>query len=131
MTDTVTIQYVGTNTLSPSTLPTGATRISQDYSLPADSAAHEVDVALTRSAVQVLFILTDQNCTLKTNSSGSPADTINIVAGVPLLVGLAGKVPQGCSTAATFFSADITKMFFINTSSGPTAGNIWIRAILT
>lgn len=130
MIDTLTTNYQGTNLTPASFSITGATRVSQDYSLPADSSAHEVKVALTRSAVQVLFILSDHNVTLKTNSSGSPTDTISIVANVPLLVGLSANVPQGTSTAASFFSGDITTMFFIN-GTPASVGNIWIRAIIT
>lgn len=41
--------------------------------------AYDLDV----SRVQGFFMVADQNLTVKTNSSGSPANTFNLIAGVP------------------------------------------------
>jgi hypothetical protein len=42
-----------------------------------------VPLAFAEAKLKSIFILSDQDCTLKFNSSGSPTDTINLKAGIP------------------------------------------------
>jgi hypothetical protein len=62
---------------------TGSSRVSISETI---SIANNVLVncSLDVSAIKSVYILSDQNMTLKTNSSGSPAETISLVANVPL-----------------------------------------------
>lgn len=82
---------------------------------------HEIDWVATRANLQSLAIHVDKACTIKTNSSGSPVDTIALIAGQNLIWSLAtdglGKCP---------FTATVTKLF-ITTTINPT--NIQIRGL--
>lgn len=40
-------------------------------------------MAFVKANLQSFYLKSDQNCTVKTNSSGSPSDTITLVANVP------------------------------------------------
>lgn len=55
-----------------------------------------------------IFILSDQNCTVKTNSSGAPQETITLVAGIPF-------VWQYQSGVAVPFAGDVTAWYVTNT----------------
>jgi hypothetical protein len=55
-----------------------------------------------------IFILSDQNCTIKTNSSGSPQETITLVANVPF-------VWQYQSGVTVPFAGDVTAWYITNT----------------
>lgn len=132
MQDTLTIQYQNLATLAFPVVVTGNTRQSWDYSLDASATAREIDIPLVRSAVQVLLMVADVDCTVKTNSSGAPDDTKTLKANVPLLCALGALGFVGMQTAAAVFpTADITKIFVINTSSPLAAGTFRIRAIIT
>src|ERR1044072_8886561 len=50
---------------------------------PASSSNASLTLAFTKANLQSSFIVADQNCTIKTNSSGSPSETITLVAGIP------------------------------------------------
>ena len=66
------------------------------------------------SEMEGLFILSDQDLTIKTNSSGAPQETIELLAGVPLMW------HSDLADAANPFSDDITALYVTN-ASGSTA----------
>lgn len=87
ITDTFQVGVSGTDgtRISGSSQEVGGTQIVIDTSLPASSSNVSVSAAWTVANTQSILLLSSQNCTIKTNSSGSPANTINLIAGIPLI----------------------------------------------
>lgn len=54
-------------------------------SFPAGSTNVVFTLALTVANLTDVFLVATQNCTIKTNSTGSPSNTINLVAGIPFV----------------------------------------------
>lgn len=67
------------------------------------------ELAVDVSQVKAVFILSDQDITLETNSGGSPANTLALKANVPY-VWFTNK-PQ-----ALVFTSDITALYITNAS---------------
>jgi hypothetical protein len=68
-----------------------------------------------------LYILAGQNMTLKTNSSGSPQDTISLTAGVPLVWVTGGAISNP-------FAGTITK-FYLTAISTVNTGLFQMRLL--
>ena len=64
---------------------TGTTSIDIANNFPAGATNVLQAAAWTVANTQAIFLLSSANMTIKTNSSGSPANTINLIAGVPLI----------------------------------------------
>ncbi len=79
--------------------------------IPANSAAYQINVAIPVLArLNDFVILCDQNITVKTNSSSSPANTFVIVANVPFY----WTVTSGVANPVT---SVVTTMFIVNAGS--------------
>lgn len=91
--------------------------------LAASTTNHEIDIVLTRAQVKALTLQSNGgDLTIKTNSSGSPADTVVMVSG-----GLITWDPADGIGTDPFATADVTKLFLTTT-----AGTIFsLRAIVT
>ena len=97
----------------------GDTEINADVTLAASSTNVELDVAFTRASVKSLGIICSAACTVKTNSSGAPQETITLVAGLP----------QICKTNAevvAMFAGNVTKLYL----SCAAGGSFSIRMLL-
>ena len=71
------------------------------------------------------FLVADSAVTLKTNSSGSPADTKTLSAGVPIFY----CTNCGLSSLSAIFSgADITTSYWTNSSSSSVA-NVYLNCV--
>lgn len=103
---------VAGETISRKVTCTGSNQVRLDESCPVYNG-FKIDVALKVSAVKGLFLTSDRNITIKTNSNGSPDDTIELVAGMPYT-----WVPSDYSNL--LFETDVTA-FFIQNASGGTA----------
>ena len=80
-----------------------------DVTVPASAVHQEIIVAIDVSAVQSILIKASNNATVKTNSSGSPADTITLDAGVPYV--------WNTDSYETFeLGTDVTKIFVTNSA---------------
>lgn len=80
----------------------------------------QIDLAFVRSRLKSILILSNVDVTLKTNSSGSPDDTIALTANNPLIYRSDGYL-------AVPFSADVTTIYVTN-SSGQNS-NLQIRVL--
>jgi hypothetical protein len=112
-THTVTRIYKdqSTITLSLQETPTGDTEINVSKQL-SSGTNQEIDFAVTQANLQSLCISTSTACTVKTNSTGSPQDTISLVAGQCLVWTLATDTIGKCP-----FSGDVTKIYVTNAST--------------
>lgn len=74
----------GGNRISATAAEVGTTDIYLNTSFGASTTNQLVAAAFTVANIQGVFLVANQNLTIKTNSSGSPAQTINLIAGLPL-----------------------------------------------
>lgn len=80
-----------------------------DIAVADEATALQANVAIDVSALKSLYIASDQDVTIETNSSGSPDDTIEITANVPLI-----WTPD-CGFDCPL-TADVTAFFLANAS---------------
>jgi hypothetical protein len=92
---------------------TGELETVMDVPVPAPSTNLEADVNIDVSAVKSIELFCDRDITVKTNSSGSPIDTINLKANVPYI-----WTTDSYDTLK--LTADVTK-FFLTLASGVAA----------
>jgi hypothetical protein len=107
-------------TISNTTSYTGSMGISISETI-AGSSTTQITVAIDVSAVTGFIVCSTVAATLKTNSAGSPADTLILVANVPYF----------WHTAAydTFkFGTDITSLHMV--VAGATAGTLTLEAVI-
>lgn len=111
---TVSITYPlngGSNTRDK--VHTGSSNIEVSESIADGQTAKAITLAIDVSAVSLLVIYSDKDITIKTNSSGSPDDTLTVSAGVPLIW------YTGCGT--TFFLGTDTTVIYVANASGSEA----------
>jgi hypothetical protein len=95
--DQVTIQAATVSTLSPQVVPPSGT--NQLYTL-----------AFVVANLQAIYLRCNVNLTIKTNSSSSPANTINLTAGIPY-EWFVGK------NEACLFTVDVTAFYLTNATT--------------
>ena len=102
---------------------TGNGESNNDTVLAAGATNVLVSYALIRSQINSLCLSCTGDCTIKTNSSGSPADTITLLAGVPKFF------PTNALATAVggIHNADVTALYLSSTAGGTFS----IRACLT
>jgi hypothetical protein len=96
-------------TISGSVTVTGEGEPNLDVTVAANQTNKEVDYVLDVSTVTSLWLYSDKDLTIKTNSTSAPDDTIALKAGVPL---------PWESTTGYFdnpLTVDVTKFYLTNT----------------
>lgn len=86
---------------------TADSKQSYDIPLTASQINAEVDADFDFANLVSVFIISDQNLTIKTNSSSAPDDTITVTANVPFVWNTA-------QAADNPFTANVTKFFLTN-----------------
>ncbi|MFQ5414660.1 MAG: hypothetical protein ACE5E6_09405 [Phycisphaerae bacterium] len=87
--------------------------VSQEFTIADAVTDQQVNIAIDVSQLKSIYILSTQNILLETNNAATPTDTINLLANVPYMW-------DASSYFTNKITADVTKMFFTN-SSGATA----------
>lgn len=111
--DTWALSYTqspGAQVVSTSITLTANSQQNTDLQVNANSEAR-ANVSIIKADIQSLLLYCDQSITLKTNSSGSPQDTLNVQANVPYV--------WTVNTASIFacpFSNNVTAIF-VNTAA--------------
>jgi len=109
----------------------GNAGIEFDQLVPIASNTNYV-LKITRSQLKSLALISDQNITIYTNaaSTGSPTDTISLVAGVPMTWTLAtDTLTAGFGLVKCPISADVTAGIWVTNAAG-SAANLKIRGVL-
>lgn len=111
--DSVAINYTqspGAQVVSSTITLVGNSQQNTDLVVNANAEAR-ANVSIIKADIQSLLLYCDQSITLKTNSSGSPQDTLNVQANVPYV--------WTVNTASIFacpFSNNVTAIF-VNTAA--------------
>jgi hypothetical protein len=101
---------------------TGNIGITDDFTINTGVSNQQQNIAFIKANLQLIIVLADQNLTLKTNSSGSPQETISLLANKSYL----WFVGNG-NGLANPFAGDVTTMYFSNASG--TNANVKIRVV--
>ena len=119
---TITINWQSTvgGSFKQSVKLTGAKEVDFDFTVAGGVVNQQFSLALTKAAVQVIYIFCDQNVTIKTNSTSTPQDTITITAGNPFLWSAGSGI-------ANPLVGDVTTAYVSN--PGSTVGNLTIRCL--
>lgn len=121
-TDKLTVSYTGNGTAVTSAIisKTADADAGFDNTIADGTTNGEVDVAFTVSGLAMCILTSDRAVTVKTNSTGSPQETINLAAGAPLIYYSGGPW-------AIPFAGAVTKMYISNASGG--AAHVQFRAL--
>jgi len=102
----------GGATLSGAFTETGSTEVTLDSTVAASQTDSLIACAFDKDTLQSVFIVADRDCSLQTNSAGSPPTTIALKSGIAL---------QWSASAAyhanPFAAADVTA-FYLTTGAG-------------
>jgi hypothetical protein len=121
---TLTLNWAsGTNSFNTSTILTGQEEINFSGAIaPATTNQAVPSFAFTLAKLQDVYITSDQDVTLKTNSSGSPQETLTIKAGKPFCW-------YKDSGVAAPFAGDVTALYVTTGAIGADA-NLDIRTLI-
>lgn len=96
--------------------------VNADVSLTALQANKQVSFALTLAALKSLYISSDVNTTIETNSSSAADDTLTVTAGKPLVW------YEDCGLPNPFASGNnVTTLYLTNGAN--TTGTVQIRCL--
>ena len=104
--------------LSQSVDSSGSQEINFDEAIPDSSSDLKITMDIDVSVLKSLYIESDQNILIETNSGGAPTDSITLVANEPIIW-------TTNSVHSNPLTADITADIFITNSSGSTANLKW------
>jgi hypothetical protein len=99
------------------------TQIELDMLAAAGATNKEYDVAFTVAHIQSMVLYSDKAVTIKTNSTGSPQETIVLAAGQQKIY-----THDGLAGGAIPFGGDITKFYITN--AGAADANVKLRVLL-
>jgi hypothetical protein len=91
---------------------TAGAEVNIDETIPADTADVAVAFAMDVSQCKGLYLVSDVDVVIETNSSGSPVNTFTLTAGVPYLW-MQGDAAMR-DTAGAAVTTDITSLFVSN-----------------
>lgn len=120
-THTITKTYRGSANadITASITVTNDTELNFDGTVASVTTDAEIDWAATRANLKSLCLYSDVAITVKTNSSGSPVDTITMTAGQSIVWSLVADGLTACP-----FSANVTKLYVTNAGAGAAAFKI-------
>lgn len=102
---------------------TGDSEAGLEATIPVGGTNVPFVIAITRSQILSVCVYCSTSATIKTNSSSTPQDTINLAAGAQVVYEGAGA-----TGAANPFSGNITAIYVTN--NDPKAGNFKLRVLL-
>jgi hypothetical protein len=107
ITQSLRIQHIEGNTLrAPDTVHLeGDAKTDFETVVPVGATDTHVGVHLKLAELVLLYLVSDQDLTLKTNSASAPTDTLQLTAGEPLLWRARGGVPLPLKQDVTEFYA--------------------------
>ncbi|AMV24599.1 hypothetical protein VT84_09400 [Gemmata sp. SH-PL17] len=123
VTHTFTFGHAGGSvSLSDSVQVTGELATEANIAVAASTTNQQENIAFNHTNLQGVYIKSDVTVTLKTNSSGSPDNTITITAGKPFVW------YAGCGIANPFTAA-VTTTYWTNATADP--ATIYMRTLVS
>ncbi len=107
--------------LSQTVESSGTSEVNIDEAVADSSTDLEITFLIDQSAMTSLYIESDQDILIETNSGSAPTDSLTLVANEPITW-------TTNSVHSNQITADVTANIFITNSSGSTA-NLKIRAL--
>jgi hypothetical protein len=83
--------------------------VTTQLAFPANTNSGNFALNFNANSVQAIFMLATQNCTINTNNSTSPTNTLNLVAGIPMFWGRSAGYfanPFNANTNAGFLTCN-------------------------
>ena len=114
---TKTSQGANGGTLTATFTLTANEEVNLSQLVPLNSTNQEYDIVFAHSNIQAVYILADQNCTLKFNSTGSPAPNLAVAANIPVTWDTTAYT-QNNTLFPNPFTADVTKVYVTCTKIG-------------
>lgn len=114
----------GSSSIQGALTATGAARSDLSLAYANNASNFVVDYDLDLSDCQSLFIVSDQACTVKVNSSGSPDAIVTLTANVPQM----WDPSRGTSTPLGASDSVVVSALYV-TATGGVAGTLEIRAL--
>jgi hypothetical protein len=109
----------GAGTISGQVKDVGATLLAISQGIGSSVTDQNLTLAFTLANVQSFFFMSDQPATIKTNSTGSPDDTITLLAGIPLVWSRSSGIAQP-------LTHDVTTIYV---TTGTAAANLSIEVL--
>ncbi len=112
----------GSTALSDSVTLTGELATEANIALAASATNQQENIAFNHTNLRGVYIKSDVTVTLKTNSSGSPDNTITVTAGVPFVWCYQSGITNP-------FTAAVTTTYWTNATSD--AATIYMRTLVS
>lgn len=127
-TRTLNFNFLGGDAITKAVNITGGLALDIDETIPSGSTnlALGASCAIDVSQLKLLYIVSDQDLVLETNSGGSPVNVFTLAAGVPFA--WHSGMPALRDTAGTAVTTDITGLFA--TVAGATDAILQIRTLI-
>lgn len=121
---------IGTRIQTPVIAISGTvlTQGQNETPIAADSTDELYDIEIDVTNAKMLSMVCDCDCTVKTNDSGSPVDTLTLVAGQPL-VWDETMTKDGGDPVEKFLSADVTALYVTTGSIGDVGATLTVLAL--
>tara|TARA_R110002167_G_scaffold61913_4_gene174912 strand:- start:17042 stop:17425 length:384 start_codon:yes stop_codon:yes gene_type:complete len=110
----------GNESLSKQITITADGEANVEVAVADESTDLAINLAIDFSALQLFYIVADQDLTIKTNDSGSPDDTLTLNAGKPIVWF------NGCGYSNPL-SADVTALYATNASG--TDATLYVKTL--
>jgi hypothetical protein len=122
-THSITSGYAGEggNVITLTKKYTGQTEVAFDGTVPATTDNEAVTIAWIAANVKALLLYSDTALTIKTNSSGTPVNTVTLAAGQIIVWGNDHPEPNP-------IAANVTELFLSNDQAN--IANVSIRVLL-
>jgi hypothetical protein len=112
----------GNRSLTSTKTYSGTSELSIDEDIADSQTDFEIICAIDISAIQNIYIKSDQDVTLETNNGGTPDDTIDLKANVPYIFNA-----QLDAYFTNLLTTDVTAIYITNASGA--AANLQIECL--
>ena len=123
VTQTLSFGHSGASvTINDQVNKSGSTATESSFTVAGSTTDQQQAIDFVKANLQLIYIKSDQDLTLETNSSSAPADTITITAGIPY-VWVAG------SGITNPFAGNVTTTYWTN--AGASLATVYVRVLVT
>lgn len=110
----LTLSYLGADVINQAVEKTGGAEFNLDEAVVDGAAGLSIVATLDVSALKLLYLISDQALTVKTNDNGSPNNTFTLAANVPFAWVEGGAALR--DTAGALVTVDVATLKVTNAS---------------